>query len=78
MTDEFPQQKDGTFHWRLRAIEKAVDKLDQEKAEAKEVARIADELVTLRRALIVFSLSMVGTGGLFLLGVLTLVRNSAP
>lgn len=72
--------------WRLSALEKDLaeerrnrhsdfDKLDKEKASDKDLTILADEVRGLRRALIIFSLSMIGTGGTFLLGVLALLQN---
>ena len=66
---------EDTILWRLQVLEGSVGALDKDKAEAKDVAALADEVKSLRLALIVFSLSMVGGGGMFLIGVLTLLQN---
>jgi hypothetical protein len=42
----------------------------------EDVKQVAEELNSLRRAIVIFSLSMIGTGGMFLLGILTLINNA--
>lgn len=68
---------EDTVLWRIGAAEKAIVKLDDEKAENKDLLVLADEVRSLRRALVIFSLSMVGSGGAFLIGVLALTQNHA-
>lgn len=82
-TDDFPEmdrRRGGdTLAWRIGALERAM----KDKADNKDVANVVDdvkgvaeELNGLRRAIIIFSLSMIGTGGMFLLGILTLLNNA--
>lgn len=69
----------GTLEKRLAEEQKSrqddIRSLDIEKADARDMNRLSDEVASLRRALIVFSLSMVGSGGAFLIGVLALVNH---
>lgn len=82
-TDEFPEQDrrrgGDALGWRVGALERQIEK----KANAKDldnlekdINSVADEMNSLRRAIVIFSLSMIGTGGMFLLGVLTLINNA--
>lgn len=82
-TDDFPdfdRRRGGdALGWRVGALEdalksKAASK-DVDNLE-KDIAAVADELNSLRRAIVIFSLSMIGTGGMFLLGILTLINNA--
>jgi hypothetical protein len=66
---------DETIAWRLNVAEQKLRDLDMEKAEAKDLIALADEVHGLRRALMVFALSMVGTALMFVLGVLALVAQ---
>jgi hypothetical protein len=82
-TDDFPdfdRRRGGdALGWRVGALEKALrDKADNKdvKNVADDVKQVAEELNGLRRAIIIFSLSMIGTGGMFLLGILTLINNA--
>lgn len=86
-TEEFPvndRRRGGdALAWRVGALEKQYDRLDKSKASSKEVddlegdiKEVATELNSLRRAIVIFSLSMIGTGGMFLLGILTLINNA--
>lgn len=82
-TEEFPERdrrrQGDALAWRVGALEKGMER----KADAREVSevqkdveKVAEELNSLRRAIVIFSLSMIGTGGMFLLGILTLINNS--
>lgn len=65
--------------WRVGALERQMKiKADEKdvKNVAEDVKGVADELNSLRRAIVIFSLSMIGTGGMFLLGILTLINNA--
>lgn len=81
-TDDFPvndRRRGGdALSWRVGALEKTIDSKanirDLDNLE-KDINAVADELNSLRRAIVIFSLSMIGTGGMFLLGILTLVNN---
>lgn len=82
-TDEFPdndRRRGGdALSWRVGALERALkDKADNKDVVnvADDVKQVADELNSLRRAIVIFSLSMIGTGGMFLLGILTLINNA--
>lgn len=57
-----PPESQGTIVWRVGTVEQAIrderasrqaamEKLDREKADAKDVARLADEFGSLRRTL---------------------------
>lgn len=65
--------------WRVGALERAMDlkasSKDVDNLE-KDIGQVAEELNSLRRAIVIFSLSMIGTGGMFLLGILTLINNA--
>lgn len=82
-TGEYPindRRRGGdALGWRVGALEKAMDNKastkDVDNLE-KDINAVADELNSLRRAIVIFSLSMIGTGGMFLLGILTLVNNA--
>lgn len=82
-TDEFPandRRRGGdALAWRVGALERAMDSKANNKDVdnlEKDINSVADELNSLRRAIVIFSLSMIGTGGMFLLGILTLVNNA--
>jgi hypothetical protein len=84
-TDEFEypnrdRRRGGeALAWRVGALERAMNKKADEKdvnVVAEDVKAVADELNSLRRAIVIFSLSMIGTGGMFLLGILTLINNA--
>jgi hypothetical protein len=66
---------EDTVLWRLAAVETLAQTIDKEKADTKDVNKLSDEVAALRRSLIVFSLSMVGSGGAFLIGVLALLQH---
>lgn len=82
-TEDFPEadrRRGGdALAWRVGALERAMDakatNKDVDNLE-KDINAVADELNSLRRAIVIFSLSMIGTGGMFLLGILTLVNNA--
>ena len=69
---EFPEgdrRRGGdALSWRVGALERAVrakaDSKDVDNLE-KDINSVADELNSLRRAIVIFSLSMIGTGGMF-------------
>jgi hypothetical protein len=70
---------DDALSWRVGAIERNLKtKADDKDLEniKEDVKQVADELNSLRRAIVIFSLSMIGTGGMFLLGILTLINNA--
>jgi hypothetical protein len=70
---------DDALSWRVGAIERALKaKADDKDVDniKEDVKQVADELNSLRRAIVIFSLSMIGTGGMFLLGILTLINNA--
>jgi hypothetical protein len=84
-TDEFDfperdRRRGGdALAWRVGALERAMRvKADDKDLNnvADDVKAVAEELNSLRRAIVIFSLSMIGTGGMFLLGVLTLINNA--
>jgi hypothetical protein len=82
-TGDFPEvdrRRGGdALSWRVGALERALrDKADIKDVNnvVEDVKQVADELNGLRRAIIIFSLSMIGTGGMFLLGILTLINNT--
>lgn len=64
-----------TFEWRLKVVERAVDHLQMYKADEKDLEDIKKEFKSLRTALIIFSLSCIGTAVMFLVGVLALVTQ---
>jgi len=85
-TDEFEypardRRRGGeALAWRVGALERAMNKKADDKdvkVVADDVKSVAEELNSLRRAIVIFSLSMIGTGGMFLLGVLTLINNAS-
>lgn len=53
-----------------------IDKLEEKKADQDDLKSLADEVHGLRRALVLFSLTMIGTAVVFLMGVLALVQNN--
>lgn len=83
-TEEFPsrdRRRGGdALAWRVGALEEQIktraSSKDVDNLE-KDINEVADELNSLRRAIVIFSLSMIGTGGMFLLGVLTLINNAS-
>lgn len=58
-----------------RARHEAVKDLTTNKADQDDLKSLADEVHGLRRALVLFSLTMIGTAVVFLMGVLALVQN---
>ena len=46
-----PPEGDSTLAWRIGAVERAARQLDIEKADAKDVLRLANEFAGLRRTL---------------------------
>jgi hypothetical protein len=64
-----------TVLWRLRQLERKADALSEKKADADDEQKLAEEVAGLRRALITFSLSLVGSAGAFVIGVLGLTQN---
>jgi len=82
-TDDFPtrdRRRGGdALSWRVGNLEETIKtKASQEQVSnvIDDVKAVADELNSLRRAIVIFSLSMIGTGGMFLLGILTLINNA--
>jgi hypothetical protein len=78
---QFDRRRGGgdAITWRLGAVERALKtKADDKDLEniKEDVKQVAEELNSLRRAIVIFSLSMIGTGGMFLLGILTLINNA--
>jgi hypothetical protein len=84
--DMTPPESEATIAWRVGTLETdlrderkarrdAYNKLDEDKADAKDVARLADEVSGLRRALLIFSLSMVGTAVTFLAVIFAVVSS---
>lgn len=59
----------GTVAWRLQQLEREVDKLDAEKAEARDVARLADEVAGLRKAVVGFSVTIGASAIVFAFGI---------
>jgi hypothetical protein len=55
--------------------ENQYDKLEDKKADQDDLKSLAEEVHGLRRALVLFSLTMIGTAVVFLMGVLALVQN---
>lgn len=58
-----------------RRREDQVTRLEDKKADQDDLKSLADEVHGLRRALVLFSLSMIGTAFVFLMGVLALVQS---
>lgn len=58
-----------------RRREDQVTRLEDKKADQDDLKSLADEVHGLRRALVLFSLTMIGTAVVFLMGVLALVQN---
>jgi hypothetical protein len=78
-----PPESAANIAWRLAQVERAAEKLDGEKADTKDVANVLDrvnalgfEVNGLRRALLIFSLSMVGTAVSFLGIIFVLVSTN--
>lgn len=76
-----PPDSEGTIIWRVGNVEQqlrdeqqarreADRELDKTKADEKDVARIGEELAGLRRALIVFSLSLCSLSVTIIIGLL--------
>lgn len=59
--------------WRLGQVERKVETIEKEKADLDDLRNLVDEVRSLRKALIAFALSGIGTGMMFLIGVITLV-----
>jgi hypothetical protein len=53
---------------------KAVERIEEKKADQDDLRTLAEEVHGLRRALVLFSLTMIGTAVVFLMGVLALVQ----
>ena len=60
---------------RLDRSEKDIEKLDREKAERDDMARLENKVDSLTRALIGFALGLPVAGITFMLGVLALVNQ---
>lgn len=58
-----------------KARRDSVVRLEDKKADQEDLKTLADEVHGLRRALVLFSLSMIGTAFVFILGVLALVQT---
>ena len=54
---------------RLVRAEQDIQKLDQDKAEAKDLSRLADEVAGLRKALIGFAITIGGSAIVFAFGI---------
>jgi phage terminase Nu1 subunit (DNA packaging protein) len=54
----------------------SITRLEDKKADQDDLKTLAEEVHGLRRALVLFSLTMIGTAIVFLMGVLTLVQAS--
>jgi hypothetical protein len=46
-----PPESEATIAWRLNVAERRIEKLDEEKADAKDMARLSDEVKSLRTAI---------------------------
>lgn len=77
---------ENALEWRVATLERelreekktrheVVEQLRDRKADVDDLKNLADEVHGLRRALVLFSLSFVGSSLVFLLGVLTLTQN---
>jgi len=58
-----------------KARRESMTRLEDRKAEKEDLKTLADEVHGLRRALVLFSLTMIGTAVVFLMGVLALVQS---
>lgn len=77
---------DETVVWRVGTLERdlseerkarrdAIIRLEDKKADEADLKTLADEVHGLRRALVLFSLTMIGTAVVFLVGVLAIVSQ---
>jgi phage terminase Nu1 subunit (DNA packaging protein) len=57
------------------ARRRSVERLEEKKADQDDLKTLAEEVHGLRRALVLFSLTMIGTAIVFLMGVLALVQT---
>jgi hypothetical protein len=64
---------DEFLQYRIKQLEEHVKALHSEKADEKDLLVLAEEVRGLRRALITFSLSVVGSAVVFALAVFQLV-----
>lgn len=58
-----------------KARRESVIRLEDKKADQDDLKTLADEVHGLRRALVLFSLTMIGTAVVFLVGVLAIVSQ---
>lgn len=58
-----------------QARREAVTRLEEKKADEDDLKTLAGEVHGLRRALVLFSLTMIGTAVVFLVGVLAIVSQ---
>lgn len=58
-----------------KARRDSVIRLEDKKADQDDLKTLADEVHGLRRALVLFSLTMIGTAVVFLVGVLAIVSQ---
>lgn len=58
-----------------KARRETMTRLEDKKANQDDLKTLADEVHGLRRALVLFSLTMIGTAVVFLMGVLALVQQ---
>ncbi len=63
-----PPESEATLGWRMQNAEVLIRDLDREKADAKDVARLADEFKSLRLTLQWF-MGIVGAGAIALIAV---------
>jgi hypothetical protein len=64
----------ATVLWRLGTLEQSVRDLDKDKAEAKDVAALAEEVRSLRRAVVAFAFTIGGSAVVFAFSTVALLQ----
>ena len=60
--------------YRLQRAERDIEKLDREKAEGSDLTRLADEVASLRRALVGFAITIGGSAIVFAFGIVAVLQ----
>lgn len=75
-----------TLVWRIETLERelreerktrhdSVERINDKKADVEDLKTLAEEVHGLRRALVLFSLSMIGSAFAFIVGVLAIIQT---
>jgi hypothetical protein len=64
----------ATVLWRLGTLEAQIRDLDKEKADAKDVLALADEVRSLRKAVVAFAFTIGGSAVVFAFSTVALLQ----